>query len=251
MSTPETLFVYRLGEFWGEYRARCISCDSRFPSEWATGATWRGFVLDTASPVEFRQDLTDVTGEEPGPASVYAEENCVQGIDPNDAIALMKAQNYTYIVFNEIPSDIQLPFFISTTNPSVPLRQRVEIDFQNTDILKLPEVQEYERKMRFDVRDRWDAMLVPPDNRGELRLPIGFWLPVSFNDGVREVSGVYSVAEWLTEQKAIADVACSDRSVSLSSGCQLQRQFKSPDGHATVTDVGRVTSSADSVVTSH
>jgi hypothetical protein len=225
MTRPETLFVFRFGKFDGRYSARCISCDSNKPSAWTSRETWKGFVLDTGDVLDFSQSLTDCSGDEKGPASVYKSEPGLDALDSNDCIAVMCAQNYTFLNFDKIPDSIKSPFFISTVNPTKPASFKAEVEFDNPDVWSLPEPIDYSSQMQSNETDRWDSMLVPTASKTQLRLPTGIWFPATVTNGTESAS-VYSVLDWIDGKTALVDLRCSDGAVDIVVGTRISRRFK-------------------------
>lgn len=245
MSTPQILFVHRLGKFRNEFRARCVCCDSQSSRRWNPGKTWHGFILESGIPVEFRQAVSDGTGDERGPADVYADEACLHGLESRDSLAIMAAQNYAYLVFNSAARDTELPFVVSTVDPSTPCNRRVELHFETTDIRSLPDVRDYEETLGSGALDRWDKMLLSDSTVDSLRFPVGLWLPVSISDGRRDAAGVYSIVEWLNEETAIVDIVSSDKSVVIDLGSKLSRRFQMSSGLDDEECIGSVTKMVD------
>ena len=245
MSNPETLFVYRLGKFRNELRARCVCCDPQPSRRWSSGKTWRGFVLESGTPVGFRQAVSDGTGDERGPSDVYADETCLNGLECREAMAIMAAQNYAYLVFDGSEIETELPFVVSTVDPSSPCNRRVEIQFETTDISSLPDVKDYEQSLGVGAIDSWDRMLVPDSVGDSIRFPVGLWLPVAISSGQREAAGVYSIVEWLSEITAIVDIVSSDKSVAIDTGSKLTRRFRMSSGTSVEASIGSVTKMVD------
>jgi len=161
----------------------------------------------------------------------------------------MAAQNYTYLIFDTVPKEVQLPFFVSTVDPSTPLNCRVEIQFKITDVSELPDAEVYERTSRGPELDKWDAMLNLGSPSKSLRFPKDVWFPVSISDERREAAGAYSVVQWLDDQTAIVDLVSSDKSVTVDAGTKLTRRCRSEDGVIVEKDIGSVSKVIDYALT--
>lgn len=233
MNHPQLLFFYRLATYKGKYVGKCITCDSSSMRNWNTKNWWTGFALDSSVPVRFELCTSNLSHPDIIPQDMKKPEESIHDLKSTERIGIRRAQNLTYMFFQEPPKTLAVPFFVSTVNPTIPTRLNVVMEVDTLKVWELPEAIDYIKTQKATAVDRWDEMLVPKPT--PLKLPVGLWFPANISDDHKESPAVYQITEWIDERRAKVQLACADGTVRIGPGTNVRRRYKEMDA-----SIGRV-----------
>jgi|GEM_PF-6641988 len=242
MNKPGTLLVYRVAKDGNHLAARCICCDVKSPHTWRENVRWDGFVLDTAAAISFKAAVTDVSGP-CGPTEVYGNEGFMDGVNLNDRLAVLVAQNAVYIEIDQVDIEINCPFFVSLDEPTRPCSFQTDMDITINGLECLPDVVDYDTQARALIADKWDAMAYSSLSK-TIGFPIGCRFPATMVSEGRECCVVYTLLE--TPRNGVARVRfeASDATVSHEKDSLILRRFRSANGAVHEVEIGRLIASS-------
>ena len=222
MNQPEILFVYRKVFFEDQWHLKCINCSPTSEGDWNWPENWRLLFSDgNSTTITLPPQSCETTGIPLGPDVVYGHDQVVKDLDSSTRIHAVVAQNNVVVVTYDDLSEIVLPQFLSV-HPTKCQRMELFVKFKSGCMDLLPEVREYEHRMRSEsFSDNDLAMLAGPIARAEI--PKGLLMPGFLESGSAQTVVVYAIVDWRSETEAIVECYVSG-DIDLSAGACLKRR---------------------------
>lgn len=222
MNQPELLFAYRKVFFENQWHLKCINCGSSPERTWNWPETWqRSFSNGNSISVTLPPRSCETTGIPLGPGIVYGDDQVFESLESSARIHAVVAQNKVVVVTDEDLNEIVLPQFLSV-HPTKCQRMELFVKFKSGCMDLLPEVREYEHRMKSEsFSDNDLAMLAGPIARAEI--PKGLLMPGFLESGSVQTAVVYAIVDWRSEAEAIVECYVSG-DIDLSAGACLKRR---------------------------
>ncbi len=222
MNQPELLFAYKKVSFKGQWHLKCINCSSSSEGDWDWPENWLlSFSNGNSTTVTLPPQSCETTGIPLGPAIVYGDDPAYESLDTFARIHAGLAQNKAFVVTDDDLSGIVLPQFLSV-HPTKCERMELFTKLKSGRMDLLPEVQEYERRMKLVSSSDDDlAMLVSPSLPA--RIPAGLLMPGLIESGSTQTAVVYAILDWQSETEAIIECYASG-DIDLGADAFLKRR---------------------------